>query len=404
MKRLLFALPVVALALAAVAADWPQWLGPARNGTSPETGLLTDWPATGPKLLWKVPGGDGYSSVAVVGDRAYTLVQRDGGEWAIALDTATGNEKWARKIAPAYKNSYGNGPRSTPAIDGRFVYVQSVTGPLVCLSAAHGSVVWQHNLLSDFGTKNTTWGLSASPLVEGNLVLAIPGGKGAGVAAFDKKTGDLAWKLGNDKAAYASPVAVTVGAAAAHLLHRGGTARRVTQGRGAVARAVEDGIRLQHLHAARHRRPPVRLVGRAGRLCDVPPLARRRPGGRLAEQGQEGRDDQLLGQQRRGGRLSLRSVRRVRQAHRSQLRRCQDRQAGVVAKGLRQGRHHVRRRAPVHHDEDGRPGARAGRPAEVRREVRVHLLGDNRTVPTIAAKRLYLRDRQSIYCLDIAAK
>ncbi|MFN4259500.1 MAG: PQQ-binding-like beta-propeller repeat protein [Gemmataceae bacterium] len=191
-------------------ADWPQWLGPARNGSSPETGLLTQWPAAGPKVLWKVAGGDGYSSVAVAGERAFTLVQRGGDELAIALDAATGKELWSTRIGPAFKNNYGNGPRSTPSIAGDHVYVTSVTGPLVCLEAATGKVAWQKNILKEFGAENITWGLSASPLIEGDLVLVIPGAKGAGVAAFDKRTGAAVWKTSNDKAAYASPVALTV--------------------------------------------------------------------------------------------------------------------------------------------------------------------------------------------------
>ncbi len=155
---------ILAAVVPAAASDWPGWLGPAHNGSSPETKLLTDWPAGGPKVLWKVPGGDGYSSVAVVKDRAYTLVQRDGAEWAIALDIADGKEKWARKLSPEYKNKYGNGPRSTPAIDDGLVYVQSVNGPLVCLKADDGTVVWEHDLLKEFDAENITWGLSASPL------------------------------------------------------------------------------------------------------------------------------------------------------------------------------------------------------------------------------------------------
>jgi outer membrane protein assembly factor BamB len=192
-------------------ADWPQWLGPQRNGASPETGLLMDWPKEGPKVLWKVPGGDGYSSIAVAGGRAFTLVQRGNDELVIALDAAGGKELWQTRSGPAYLNKFGNGPRSTPAIDGGFVYAQSVSGPLLCLEAETGKIVWQCDLLKTFGAKNIRWGLAASPLIEGDLVLAIPGAKGAGVAALRKKDGSVAWKTSDDKAAYASPVAVTVG-------------------------------------------------------------------------------------------------------------------------------------------------------------------------------------------------
>jgi outer membrane protein assembly factor BamB len=202
---------IVATAAGARAADWPGWLGPQRNGASSETGLLTTWPSAGPKVLWQAKGGDGYSSVAVAEGRAVTLVQRDGKEVAVAFDARTGKDLWATPIAPAYKNDYGNGPRSTPALEAGKVYVQSVSGLLACLDAKDGSIVWTKDLLKEYGGKNISWGLSASPLIEGDLVLAIPGGKQAGIAAFDKKTGELVWKLGGDKAAYASPIAVTVG-------------------------------------------------------------------------------------------------------------------------------------------------------------------------------------------------
>lgn len=204
---LLFALPLFA-------ADWPQWLGPLRNGHSPEKGLLVKWPASGPKVLWRAEGGDGYSSIAVAGGRAITLVQRTEGKLAgqrvLALDAKTGETLWMSVPYPLFKNQFGNGPRSTPTIDGERVYAQLVTGQLICLAADTGKLLWEVDLLKKFGAKNITWGLSASPLVEGDLVLAVPGATGAGVAAFDKKTGKLAWKTSDDKAAYASPVAATV--------------------------------------------------------------------------------------------------------------------------------------------------------------------------------------------------
>lgn len=156
------------------AADWPQWLGPNHNGSSPETGLLTAWPKEGPKVVWKVDGGDGYSSVAVAGNRAYTMVQRGKDELAVCLDVANGKELWSRRTGPAYKDKMGDGPRGTPAIEGGRVYVQSATGPLLCLDADKGTVLWEHDLLKEFKAENISWGLSASPLIEGDLVLAIP--------------------------------------------------------------------------------------------------------------------------------------------------------------------------------------------------------------------------------------
>lgn len=204
-------LSMALLGSCALAADWPQWLGPNRNGSSPETGLNLDWQAKAPKVLWKVPGGKGFSSFAVAGGRAYTLIEKDNEELAIALDAKTGKEVWKQKLGPAFKNQFGDGPRSTPTVEGKQVFFTSVNGPVVCMEADSGKVVWQTDLLKEFGGKNITWGLSASPVIDGDLVLVIPGAKGASVAALDKKSGKVVWKTGDDKASYASPTPVTVG-------------------------------------------------------------------------------------------------------------------------------------------------------------------------------------------------
>ena len=120
----------------ALAGDWPHWLGPASNGSSPETGLLTTWPEKGPKVLWKIPGGDGYSSIAIKDGKAFTLVQRDGQELAIALDAAKGDELWKTPLGPGFKNNFGNGPRSTPWAEREWL---SCTNRTVCPTAASKS-------------------------------------------------------------------------------------------------------------------------------------------------------------------------------------------------------------------------------------------------------------------------
>jgi outer membrane protein assembly factor BamB len=211
MKKVLFTLMIaVMVAVPLYAADWPHWLGTARNGTSPETALLTAWPQDGPKVLWKYPGGDGYSTIAVAQGRAVTQVQHDGAEYVLALDAVKGMKLWETKVADEYRNQFGDGPRATPTLEGKSVYVYSPSGLLACLDAEKGNIVWSVNLLTEFGGKKTTYGLSASPLVDGDLVYAIPGAKGAGVAAFAKKSGKLVWKTGDDKAAYATPIPVTI--------------------------------------------------------------------------------------------------------------------------------------------------------------------------------------------------
>src|SRR5437870_4358599 len=100
MKKMLFTLLLAgSIVVPLNASDWPHWLGPNRTGASPETGLLTTWPKTGPKLLWKVPGGVGYSSVAIADGRAVTQVQHDGAEYVLALDAVKGTKLWETKVA-----------------------------------------------------------------------------------------------------------------------------------------------------------------------------------------------------------------------------------------------------------------------------------------------------------------
>ena len=212
MKRILFSLFLTVAVISPLGAgDWPNWLGPNRNGASPETGLLTTWPKAGPKVLWKVPGGVGYSSIAIAKGRAITQVQHDGAEHVLALDAVKGTKLWETKIANEYTNNYGDGPRATPTIEGKFVYVHSPSGPLACLEADTGKIVWSINLLKDLGGKKIDWGFAASPLVDGDLVYALPGAPGAAVAAFNKTTGKLAWKSGgDDQAGYSTPMPVTV--------------------------------------------------------------------------------------------------------------------------------------------------------------------------------------------------
>lgn len=210
--QFLFVVPPEASAATAVRADWPQWRGPDRDAVSRETGLRTRWPRSGPPLLWKVPGGEGFSSLAISEGRIYTLVDRDDTEWVICLEADTGKELWKVRSADSYKEGQGgNGPRSTPTVDGRLVYTLGATGTLLCLDKVSGEVVWKRNILQDFNAPNLQWGVSTSPLVDGNLLLVNVGGPGASLVAFDKLSGDVVWRNLDDVAGYASPIAVTVG-------------------------------------------------------------------------------------------------------------------------------------------------------------------------------------------------
>jgi outer membrane protein assembly factor BamB len=200
---------------------WPQWRGPNRDGASPETGLGWDWPAGGPPLVWEQLLGRGFSSVVVAQGRLYTMAEETieenppaatppRMEAVVCLDAATGRTLWRFRYPNQFEERFGSGPRSTPAVDGDFVYTVGPTGVFHCLAAATGSLVWRHDLQEEFQGQPFQYGMAASPLVEGELVYTTPGGPdGQAVAAFDKRSGRLVWKALDDLMGYSSPIAVT---------------------------------------------------------------------------------------------------------------------------------------------------------------------------------------------------
>jgi outer membrane protein assembly factor BamB len=217
------------LCLAAVTArgdDWPQWRGPDRDGVSKEKGLTKTWPKDGPPLVWTMKElGLGYSGPAVVGDRLYILGTRGDGECLFALDVKSGKEVWQApaKIGPVFTfkgNSWGNGPRATAAVAAGMVYALGGFGDLVCVDAKDGKEVWRRSMAKDFGGAVNPimndaggWGWTWSPLVDGDQVIAVPGGKDGLLAALDKKTGNVIWRSTGvtDKATYSSPIVAEVG-------------------------------------------------------------------------------------------------------------------------------------------------------------------------------------------------
>jgi outer membrane protein assembly factor BamB len=196
--------------VAAGAGDWPQFRGPARDGVSAETGLAPSWPEAGPPVVFRVPLGNGFSGVSIAGGRAFTLFSAGRDEVAIALDASTGKELWRRKVDAAFTDSQGSGPRSTPTVHGGRVHALSAQGKLVALDAGTGEVVWQRDLRADFEARLPEWGVSTSPLVEGeHLVVDVGGADGASIVAFDEATGKEAWRSGDDRPGYSSPIAFT---------------------------------------------------------------------------------------------------------------------------------------------------------------------------------------------------
>jgi len=180
----------ISLAQILQARDWPQWRGPGRNGISAETGLLKEWPSAGPPLVWKTQGlGNGYSTVAVSQGRLYTMGVRDNQEFIMALDVKDGKTLWIQAHGSRFTNDKGDGPRSTPTVEGDFLYALGGNGDLSCLDLNGGKTVWTMNILQKFESSNIHWGISESPLIVGDRLLVTPGGKNASIVALNKKDG-----------------------------------------------------------------------------------------------------------------------------------------------------------------------------------------------------------------------
>jgi outer membrane protein assembly factor BamB len=186
--------------------DWPQWRGPGRDAVSLETGLVDRWGEKGPDVIWRVAAGEGFSSVSVSGGKLYTLWDEQGKQILCCLDAATGKELWRRELGPAFKNHYGNGPRSTPLVDDGIVYTIGTAGLLLAANQRTGETVWQRDLVADFQSALPSYGYSSSPIAVGDRLMIEVGGKKGAFAALDKKTGETIWTSASDQSAYSSPI------------------------------------------------------------------------------------------------------------------------------------------------------------------------------------------------------
>lgn len=213
----------------APADEWPQWLGPQRDGVWREEGILDRFPAGGPTVRWRVPSGSGYAGPAVARDRVYHMAfsPRSGGrlptngmgrgripgtEQVLCLDDATGRIVWQHDYDCDYSISFPAGPRATPLVEDGRVYTLGAMGDLLCLETASGKVVWSVNLPKQYGCQPPGWGYAASPLLDGDRIITLAGGDGSIVVALNKDTGKEVWRaLSAFSIGYSPPVIYTVG-------------------------------------------------------------------------------------------------------------------------------------------------------------------------------------------------
>jgi outer membrane protein assembly factor BamB len=211
MYRLLL-LAILALAQSTV-TDWPQFLGPERNGVYLGPALLESWPSGGPRVVWKKEIGQGLSGPVVTQGRVILFHRVSDQEVVESLDARTGSPQWRYAYPTSYRDDFGfdPGPRAAPVVASDTVYTFGAEGQLHAVSLASGKRIWSEDTMRTFKVAKGFFGAAGSPLVEDGRVIANIGGRGAGIVAFDAKTGKVLWKATDDEASYSSPAGATIG-------------------------------------------------------------------------------------------------------------------------------------------------------------------------------------------------
>jgi outer membrane protein assembly factor BamB len=205
------------------AEDWPQWLGPRGDSTWNDTGLITSFPAGGPKVVWRAPVANGYSGPAVAQGKVLVMdyqvasgtvdanpggrTKLKGKERVVCLDEKTGKELWAHGYDCPINLSFPNGPRCSPVVSGDMVFSLGAEGHLSAVRLADGKPVWEKELKKEYGCESPIWGFAATPLVRDGVLYTLAGGKGTAAVALEAKTGKEIWRaLETKDIGYAPPV------------------------------------------------------------------------------------------------------------------------------------------------------------------------------------------------------
>jgi outer membrane protein assembly factor BamB len=214
MRRLLPGITLLTLfGAAAVEADWPQMLGPGRNGVYQGPPLTESWGSSGPRVVWRRQVGQGLSGPVVVQNRVILFHRVSNREIVEALDASSGKTQWRYDYPTSYRDDFGfdEGPRAVPVVANGIVYTFGAEGQLHALDLATGTKIWSEDTMRRFGVPKGFFGAAGSPLVEDGRVIANIGGRGAGLVAFEARTGKLLWAVGDDGASYSSGIGATLG-------------------------------------------------------------------------------------------------------------------------------------------------------------------------------------------------
>jgi outer membrane protein assembly factor BamB len=195
-----------------LARDWPQILGPARNGMYDGPPIVASFPRTGPPLIWKRDVGAGFSGPAVVGGRLILFHRVNSKETVEALDALTGKTIWTFDYPTSYRDDFGfdEGPRAIPVVGGGRIFTHGADGILTAIDFASGKKLWSVDTRQVFQAPKGFFGVASSPVVDGDRVLINVGGKGAGVVAFDAASGKVLWQSATDEASYSSPIVADI--------------------------------------------------------------------------------------------------------------------------------------------------------------------------------------------------
>ncbi|MBD3676152.1 MAG: PQQ-like beta-propeller repeat protein [Planctomycetaceae bacterium] len=226
-RKLLPMLSLLLVSTVSFADDWPQWMGPHRDNVWREAGVLKEFPEDGPRVVWRAPVAGGYAGPSVANGRVYVTdyvtnenakidnFERkpvSGIERVLCLDEATGKEIWKHEYPVKYQISYPAGPRCVPNIHEGKVYTLGAEGDLFCLEAKTGDVVWSKNFPKEYQAKTPLWGYAAHPLIDGQKLICVVGGKDAHAVAFDKDTGKELWRsLKTNETGYVPPKIIEAG-------------------------------------------------------------------------------------------------------------------------------------------------------------------------------------------------